>query len=165
MKKYKLMQIYLFYLVLLSTSMSVFADNIIRPFISGSFSQILEQRQEKPFALVLWSVDCPSCYKELEMLGKFSRQYTELDIVLVSTDIEATQDELQAVLTRYKLENNKNIESWVFSGASDERLRFEIDRNWYGELPRSYFFETSEKKQVVSGIISERKLMKWMKKI
>lgn len=165
MTQLKLFKQYMFVMVFIIICMPVFAANEIHPFVSGSFAQILEQREDKPFALVLWSVDCPSCYKELEMLGEFSRQYTELDIVLVSTDIEATQDELQIILARYKLENHENIESWVFSGASDERLRFEIDRNWYGELPRSYFFETSEKKQVVSGILSERKLIKWMKKI
>ena len=161
----KLFKQYILVLVLITASTSVFSETLIRPFISGSFSQILEQRQEKPFVLVLWSLDCPSCYKELEMLGEFSRKHTKLDIVLVSTDIEATQDELQTILTRYKLENHENIESWVFSGVSDERLRFEIDRNWYGELPRSYFFETSEEKQVVSGILSLKKLMKWMEQI
>ena len=160
MKRYKLIQIYLFYIVLLSTSISVFAENTIRPFISGSFSQILEQRQDKPFALVLWSLDCPSCYKELKMLGEFSRQHTELDIVLVSTDIEASREELQTVLTKYKLDN---VDTWVFSGASDERLRFEIDRSWYGELPRSYFFKAAEKKHVVSGLLTEDKLKLWMK--
>jgi len=160
MARNKLIQLYIFSIVLLTASMSVSSESLIRPFISGSFSQILEQRQEKSFVLVLWSLDCPSCYKELEMLGKFSRQHIDLDIVLVSTDITATQDELLTVLTRYQLDN---IESWVFSGDSDERLRFEIDRNWYGELPRSYFFQASGKKQVISGLLSEKKLMEWMK--
>ena len=147
-------------LVLLTASMTVSAENLLRPFISGSFSQILEQRQEKSFALIFWSLDCPSCYKELEMLGKFTRQNTELNVVLVSTDIEATREDLQTVLTKYKLDN---VESWVFRGDSDERLRFEIDRSWYGELPRSYFFKSLEKKQVVSGMLSEEKLKLWMK--
>ena len=147
-------------LVLLTASMTVSAENLLRPFISGSFSQILEQRQEKSFALIFWSLDCPSCYKELEMLGKFTRQNTELDVVLVSTDIEATREDLQTVLTKYKLDN---VESWVFRGDSDESLRFEIDRSWYGELPRSYFFKSSIKKQVVSGMLSEEKLKLWMK--
>lgn len=160
MLRFKLYKKYILTIVLMTTSISAIAENLIRPFVPGSFSRILEQRQQKPFVLVLWSLDCPSCYKELEMLGEFSRQYTDLDIVLVSTDITATQDELQTILTRYKLDN---VESWVFSGDSDERLRYEIDRSWYGELPRSYFFKTVEKKQVVSGILSEEKLMLWMK--
>ena len=160
MLRLKLFKQYVFVLVLISTSMSVISEILVRPFVSGCFSQILEQRQEKPFVLVLWSLDCPSCFKELEMLGKLSRQYSELDIVLVSTDITATENELQTILTRYKLDN---VESWMFSGDSDEHLRYEIDRSWYGELPRSYFFKPSEKKQVVSGLLSEEQLMVWMK--
>lgn len=161
MLRIKLYKQYVLVIVLIITSMPILAENLIRPFISGSFLQILEQRQQKPFVLVLWSLDCPSCYKELRMLGEFSRKYTELDIVLVSTDITATQDELQTVLAEYKLDN---VESWVFNGDSDERLRFEIDRSWYGELPRSYFFTATEEKQVISGVLSKEKLMEWMKR-
>ena len=160
MLRFKLFKQYVLVFVLITASMSVFSETLIRPFVSGSFSQILEQRKEKTFLLVLWSLDCPSCYKELEMLGEFNRQHTELDIVLVSTDITATQDELKTILTRYKL---NNVESWVFSGDSDERLRYEIDRSWYGELPRSYIFKASGKKHVVSGLLSEDKLKLWMK--
>ena len=156
----KLFKQYILALVLISASTSVFSEILIRPFVLGSFSQILEQRQEKPFVFVLWSLDCPSCFKELEMLGNLSSRYSELNIVLVSTDVTATQDELQAILTRYKLDN---VESWMFSGESDEHLRYEIDRSWYGELPRSYFFKPSEKKQVVSGLLSEEQLRVWMK--
>ncbi len=163
MTQFKLFKQYVLVVVFIVISIPVFAANEIRPFVSGSFAQILEQREDKPFVLVFWSLDCPSCYKELEMLGRFSSRNTELNIVLVSTDIEATQYELQTILSKYKLENHENIEAWVFSGDSDERLRFEIDRTWYGELPRSYFFKASGKKQVVSGIISEEKLMAWMK--
>ncbi|MFK5914211.1 MAG: redoxin domain-containing protein [Woeseiaceae bacterium] len=150
---------YVFIIVFITVTMPVLSENVIRSFVSGSFSQILEQRQEKPFVLVLWSLDCPSCYKELEMLGHLNSENTGRNIVLVSTDIEASQSELQAVLEKYKLEN---IESWVFSGDSDALLRFEIDRSWYGELPRSYFVKTQNNVNAVSGILSENKLIKWM---
>ncbi len=155
---------YVFFIVFLAVSTTAFSGNVIHPFVSGSFSQILEQRQQQSFVLVLWSMDCPSCYKELEMLGQLNSKYTDLNIVLVSTDIEATHNELQTILSKYKLENHENIESWVFSGDSDERLRFEIDRSWYGELPRSYFFTSKNEKQVVSGILSKEKLLEWIKR-
>ena len=164
MIRFKLFKQYVFSIVILAISMTAFSGNVIHPFVSGSFSQILEQRKQQSFVLVLWSLDCPSCYKELEMLGQLNSKYTGLDIVLVSTDIEATQIELQTVLSKYKLENHNNIELWVFSGDSDERLRYEIDRSWYGELPRSYLFTTKNEKQVVSGILSKEKLIEWIKR-
>ena len=142
------------------TSMSVFSENLIRPFVSGSYSQILEQHKDKPFALVLWSLDCPSCYKELEMLGQLNNNNPNLTIILVSTDIEATEDELKIVLSKYNL---ANYELWVFRGDSDQRLRFEIDPRWYGELPRSYVFNEKNNKKVVSGILDADKLLTWIK--
>ena len=164
MIRLKLFKQYVFFIIFSAISMTAFSGNVIHPFVSGSFSQILEQRQQQSFVLVLWSLDCPSCYKELEMLGKLNSRNTGLNIVLVSTDIEASQDDLQTVLSKYKLENHENIELWVFRGDSDERLRFEIDRSWYGELPRSYFFTTKNEKQVVSGILSKEKLIEWIKR-
>ena len=151
---------FIFLMLLITSSMPVIADNVIRSFVSGSFTEILESQQKKQFILVLWSLDCPSCYKELEMIGRISQQYSEVDIILVSTDIEANMSELNAVLKKYKLDS---IESWVFSGDSDERLRFEIDRTWYGELPRSYLFKSTGKKQVISGILSQEKILAWLK--
>lgn len=150
----------IFVIVFVMTGMSVMAEESLRPFLSGSYSEILEQHKENPFVLVLWSVDCPPCHKELEMLGKLTAQDPELNIVLVSTDIEIESNEVKLVLSKYNL--NK-LESWIFRGESDQVLRYEIDRHWYGELPRSYFFKPSGKKEVTSGVLSEKKLIMWLK--
>ena len=142
-------------------SMPVFSDNLIRPFISGSFATILKQYQDKPVAIVFWSLDCPSCYKELEMLGRLSHNLRrQFNIVLISTDSEVSRDEIQSALSKYNL---KNIEAWIFRTDSDIALRYEIDRSWYGELPRSYFYKDSKKIEVISGLLSEEKLKKWFK--
>ena len=145
--------------ILITASTSVLSEVKLKPFTSGSYSKIVSIRS-KPFILIFWSLDCPSCYKELEMLSRFNNRHKKLDIILVSTDIEANLEELVTILTKYKLDN---VESWVFRGSSDERLRFEIDAQWYGELPRSYLFKGKNKKQVISGVLSEEKLLSWFK--
>ena len=147
-------------MALMMVNFSVYSDVLIKPFISGSFSQILEQRKNNTFALIFWSIDCPSCYKELEMLSEFEKNTLDADIVLVSTDISITQNDLKLILNKYNIEH---IELWQFKGDSDELLRFEIDRSWYGELPRSYIFKASEQKYVVSGVLSEEKLINFIK--
>lgn len=149
-----------FVIVFVMISMSVMAEESLHPFLSGSYSEILKQHKENPFVLVLWSVDCPPCHKELEMLGKLTAQDPELNIVLVSTDIEIESNEVKLILSKYNL--NK-LESWIFRGESDQALRYEIDHRWYGELPRSYFFKPSGKKEVTSGVLSEKKLIMWLK--
>lgn len=141
-------------------SVSISSEVLLKSFVSGSFSAILEQRQHSTLVLIFWSVDCPSCYKELEMLSELERNNLNADIVLISTDIDIPHVELRSILERYNLDN---IELWKFSGNSDERLRFEIDHNWYGELPRSYIFKKSEKLYVESGVLSEAKLIYFIK--
>lgn len=138
--------------------MSAVAAEKIYKFRTGSYNQVLESRQNKSFILMLWSLDCPSCYKELKMLAGLKKEYPLLDVVLVSTDIEAADAELTKVLSEYHLED---FESWVFSGSSEEQLRFEIDHTWYGELPRSYFFRSTAQRQVVSGVLALQTIEDW----
>lgn len=145
--------------VLFITALPVIAEGL-KPFVSGSYAQILERHTQKPFVLVLWSVDCPPCHKELEMLGKLTEKNKNLNIVLVSTDSEVESNEVSAIMERYKV---NTLESWIFRGESDQALRYEIDHRWYGELPRSYLFKPTGEKQVVSGVLSEQKLLAWLK--
>ena len=49
----------------------------------------------------------------------------------------------------------------MFADSFAERLRFSIDPNWYGELPRSYFFDESHEFKAHSGIVSEALLAEW----
>lgn len=146
-------------IVLTVISLAASAEINLNPFVSGSFTQILKQYQNKTFALIFWSVDCPSCYKELEMLSDVTNN-NDLNIVLVSTDIEADVNEVQQVLGKYHLEK---VQLWLFRGESDEQLRYEIDSRWYGELPRSYIYHGLEKKQVLSGVLSKEKLINFIK--
>ena len=138
----------------------VMAEEGLKAFVSGSYAQILEQHNHQAFVLVLWSVDCPPCHKELKMLGKLAEKNQKLNVVLVSTDSEVESNEVSVIMKKYKVEK---LESWIFRGESDQVLRYEIDRRWYGELPRSYFFKPSAAKQVISGVLSEKKLLSWLK--
>ncbi|MDH5601923.1 MAG: TlpA family protein disulfide reductase [Gammaproteobacteria bacterium] len=151
---------YIFILLLSIASITVSAGEYLRPFLPGSYYQILEKQKQKSFVMILWSVDCPPCHKELDMLGKLVANDPALNIVLVSTDIETESNEVQAILSKYHLDK---MESWIFRGESDQSLRYEIDRRWYGELPRSYLFTSSGERQVVSGVLSEKKLLSWLR--
>ena len=55
----------------------------------------------------------------------------------------------------------KDKESWMFADSFVERLRSSIDPNWYGELPRSYYFDSNHRMQSHSGIVSEELLQAW----
>ena len=131
----------------------------IRPFTAQSFAQIKAERAGQPFVLALWSVDCPPCMVELDLLGRLRDQYPELPLVLVSTDDIAIQADAEDFLKDYGLDD---MTSWMFADDYAEPLRFSIDPQWFGELPRSYHFDAEHQFQAHSGIMTEAQLRSWL---
>ena len=115
----------------------VLADNI-RAFTLDSLLEIKSEFEDKEFLLGLWSVDCPPCLVELDMMGKILELNPDLPFVLISTDPIETREDAVEFLSDFNLEDR---ESWMFADGFVERLRYSIDPNWYGELPRSYFYD------------------------
>jgi hypothetical protein len=52
---------------------------------------------------------------------------------------------------------------WIFADAMPERLRFEIDRRWHGELPRTYLYDRRHTVQAFSGLIPPEHLAQWVR--
>src|SRR3989338_9304397 len=93
----------------------------IKPFVRGSYQQIVSARQGKPFIVSFWSLTCSYCVVELAMLKKLVKKYPKLDLVLVSTDTPEEEKEIAATLAKYSLDK---AEAWVFADDYSERLRF-----------------------------------------
>ena len=130
-----------------------------RPFVRGSQQAIVAAHQGKPFILALWSLDCTHCRDDLALLGRLQARYNKLDVVLVATDTPSQRSEIQTLLKHYALQR---AESWVFADSYVERLRFEIDAQWYGELPRTYFFDADGNAAAVSGKILLQPTERWV---
>lgn len=128
-------------------------------FLSESLEQIESRFAGEPFLLVLWSADCAPCRTELAVLGEASRQHPEMNFVLVATDNMDMQSTLIEILDEYSL---GDAESWIFADPNVERLRYSIDPNWFGELPRSYFYDRDSNRTGVSGLLSREKVVGWL---
>ena len=147
--------------VCFSAPAPAWSANEIKPFVRGSYQQIVAARQGKPFILDFWSLSCGYCMAELDMLGKLAKKYPRLELVLVSTDtLEEEQQLASETLAKFSL--NK-AEAWIFSDSYIERLRFEIDRKWQGELPRTYFFSAKGEANAISGKVEQKEVEKWIK--
>lgn len=133
-------------------------DDNFKPFTSESFAQIKEHYAGQEFLLGLWSVDCPPCLVELDMMGQLLKLNPDLPFVLISTDSITDRQSAVEFLEDFELEG---IESWMFADSFEERLRFSIDPSWYGELPRSYFFDQQHQQQSHSGIMTRELLESW----
>lgn len=132
----------------------------ISPFTAQSFAQIKAERAGQPFVLALWSVDCPPCMVELDLLGRMREQHPDLPLVLISTDDIALQADAEDFLRDYGL---ADMSSWMFADDYAAPLRFSIDPQWFGELPRSYYFDQEHQFEAHSGIMTEAQLRRWLR--
>lgn len=147
-------------LVVLSFSPTpALAAQEIKPFVRGSYREIVAARRGKPFIVNFWSLSCSYCKVELVMLKKLARKYPALDLVLVSTDTPEEEKEISATLAEYSL---GKAEAWLFADSFADRLRFEVDRTWQGELPRTYFFGAQGEVNGISGKLEQKALEQWI---
>lgn len=125
-------------------------EKFIKTFNSGSYQQILRENAGKPFILAIWSVDCPSCLKDMNVLYDIHQKHPDINIVMLSTDEPSTTTEVKGILARYQL---GDLDNWIFGSDDAQKLRYEIDASWYGELPRTYFFSASHTRTGKSGAL------------
>lgn len=127
----------------------------LKPFTPESLAQITASRAGTPFVLAFWSLTCTHCQQEL---ADFGRRRTA-NLVLVSTDTLAESEAIHATLARHGLEK---VEAWVFADEFAERLRYTVDRGWYGELPRSYFYAADGSRRAVTGRPDTALIERWL---
>jgi thiol-disulfide isomerase/thioredoxin len=141
-----------------------------QPLLRGSYQKIIAAHAGKPFIVAMWSVNCTHCGADLEIFGRLAKKYADFDLVLISTDSPEQEAVIISSLKKYNLglESSKHkragkVESWIFADSYAERLRFEVDTQWYGELPRTYFFDAAGKARGVSGVLDENTVEQWVK--
>ena len=132
----------------------------IKPFVRGSYQQIVAARQGKPFIVNFWSLTCSYCMVELDILKKLIKKYPGIDLVLVSTDTPEEEKSVSATLAKFSL---GKADAWVFADSFTERLRFEVDKKWQGELPRTYFYSTKNEVTAISGKLEYKEVEQWVK--
>lgn len=121
-------------------------------FTSGSYQQILAANANQPFMLVVWSINCPSCLKDMELLSNIHKNRPDLKMIMLAADEPGSTEQIQQILKKHQL---TDIENWAYADDNTQKLQFEIDPKWYGELPRTYFFDKAHQRTGVSGVLSK----------
>lgn len=138
------------FLVLLCQSAQA-EQSDLKPFVSGSYQQILASHANQPLMIVMWSIDCPSCLKDMALISSIHKNKPDLKIIMLATDDLSASDQIQQILTKNQL---SDLGNWVFADENTQKLRFEIDPKWYGEIPRTYFFDAAHHREGVSGVLT-----------
>lgn len=145
--------------LMLSCTNIVGAAETVRPFTLGSLGDVLAAREGRPFIIVMWSLDCQYCPTELKTLSKLKHSYPGLDVVLVATDTIGDAPQLASRAESYGM---GQAEQWVFAEDVPEGLRLEIDSRWYGEVPRTYFYDRKHQREVRTGLVSKDFFEQWL---
>jgi thiol-disulfide isomerase/thioredoxin len=132
----------------------------LKPFVRGSWQQMLRAHAGRPTLVHFWGVTCGPCKVELPLLGQFMKEHSELDVVMISADLVPNLE----VPTRTMLQKAglASAENWIFSDGFVERLRFEIDPAWQGDIPRTLLVARDGTVTTIEGSAEIPDLKKWL---
>lgn len=148
-----------FIILLLSFILSGCSDSQpVHAFVKGSFAQIQQTYKNKPHLLVFWSQDCAYCMKEFTFLADVLAA-TDIKLITISTD-----SFLESGIIRdlHQTNNLVDAELWVFSDPVAEKLYFDVDKNWRGELPLMFLVNANNIMTKHMGILSQNQLVDWL---
>jgi len=145
---------------ILTASMLIFSSSAnavdLQSFKIDSFEQIVNAKSQQDHLVILWSFDCPPCIKELQKISDLHQQYPEYQLTLINTDSIDEQGRVKKILKQYNL---AGLDNWGFANTDEEKLRFDIDPRWFGDLPRSYFFPLEGKVKRLRGALTSAELL------
>lgn len=128
----------------------------LKAFELGSFEQIVTDKNQQDHLVILWSFDCPPCITELEKISELHQQFPDYQLTLINTDAVEEQLRVKKILQQFDL---AGLDNWGFANSDEEKLRYDIDPRWYGDLPRSYFFPLQGKIKRLRGALSSDELL------
>lgn len=149
----------LLFLALAGPAPAAETQEALRPFVRGSWQHILRAHAGQPLIVHFWGVTCGPCKVELPLLGAFMKAYPSIAMVTVSADLVPNLPAAaRAMLERSGL---GSAESWIFDDSFVERLRFEIDPKWQGDIPRTLLVASDGKVTTLEGVADIAELEKW----
>lgn len=133
----------------------------IRPFERGSWQTIRQAHAGRPTLVHFWGVTCGPCKVELPELGRFAKAHPGVDVVMIDADlVPNTPAAVQAMVSQAGLAATEN---WAFGDTFTERLRYEVDPKWQGDIPRTVLIGKDGSAKTIEGSAKPADLEKWAK--
>ena len=135
------------------------APPALKPFARGSWQQLLAHHARRPTLVHFWGVTCGPCKVELPLLGRFMNDHPGIDVITISADLVPNlASATQSMLDKAGL---ASAENFIFSDGFVERLRFEIDPAWQGDIPRTLLISRDGAITTIEGSAEIVELEKW----
>lgn len=131
----------------------------IRPFERGSWQMIRQAHAGRPTLVHFWGVTCGPCKVELPELGRFAKAHPDINVVMIDADlVPNTPAAVRAMVSQAGLAATEN---WVFGDTFTERLRYEIDPKWQGDIPRTVLIGKDGSMKTIEGSAEISSLENW----
>lgn len=132
-----------------------------RAYGRGEFANLVKAHAGRPFVAHYWSIACPACVAELPQWAKLIGERRDLEILLVNTDDDEMRERAAMRLEKAGLGGASN---YGFADSFVEKLYFEVDRSWRGELPFTALVSADGSRTTVTGAIDDPDFVAWLKK-
>jgi len=132
-----------------------------QPYGRGAFAEIVKAHAGRPLIVHFWSVTCPPCIAELPKWAKLIGERKDIDVVFVNIDDEEDRARAPARLEKNGLTQATH---YGFADSFVEKLYFEVDKGWRGELPFTALVAPDGAVTTVTGALDDPQIVAWLKK-
>jgi len=146
--------------VLASASVGSATIDNLREFGRGSWNEILRSHTGKPTIVHIWGVTCGPCRTEMPQWGAFLRERPDVSLVLIDADL--VPNERGAGAAMLDEAGLGSAENWTFADAFVEPLRYAIDPQWRGEIPRTVLIARAGAATVMEGVADFDEIRRWL---
>ena len=146
-------------LLLLLLSSSALAEEP-QAFVRGSWQGLRQEHAGRPMIVHFWGVTCGPCLAELPRWGEFIGEKPGVDVVMVAAD--PVVGEQKAIAGALAKAGCAAAESWIFADPFVDRLAYEVDQNWAGELPYTLLVGADGSVAAILGEVEFSELRVWV---
>jgi thiol-disulfide isomerase/thioredoxin len=132
----------------------------LRPFVQGSWQELRQAHAGRPTIVHFWGVTCGPCRTEMPEWGRLLRERPDMNLVMIDADLVPNEpDKVIAMLSKTGV---SAAEQWVFDDDYEERLRYEVDPQWHGEIPYTILIAPDGSISKVTGVADPSQIRAWL---
>ncbi len=147
-------------LALLGVAGTVDAQGELHAFKRGSWQEIRRAHAGRPLVVHFWGLSCGPCRVEMPKWGRLLQEREDLELVAIDADlIPNAADMVADMLAKTGL---SGAENWMFADDFVERLRFEINPRWHGEIPMTLLIARDGTVTTIEGSAEPAQVRTWL---
>lgn len=132
----------------------------LRPFVQGSWQELRRLHAGQPTIVHFWGVTCGPCRVEMPEWGRLLHERPDMNLVMIDADLVPNEpDKVIAMLSRTGV---SAAEQWMFDDDYEERLRYEVDPHWHGEIPYTILIAKDGTTAMLVGAADPTQIRAWL---